>query len=31
VVKERVSLADAPARLAAYAAAMSEGKVLIVP
>jgi NADPH:quinone reductase-like Zn-dependent oxidoreductase len=30
-VRERVSLAEAPARLAAYATAMSEGKVLIVP
>jgi NADPH:quinone reductase-like Zn-dependent oxidoreductase len=30
-VRDRVTLADAPTRLAGYATAMSEGKVLILP
>jgi len=30
-IRDRISLADAPARLAEYAGAMSEGKMLLVP
>lgn len=30
-IRERVSLADAPAKLGAYASSMSEGKMLLIP